>query len=209
MRVVKEAAERRKEILDVSERLFCMNGYDNTSTNDILAEIGIARGTLYYHFKSKEDILDGMIDRIIEDIERKVAHIATNESIPLFNRFTMAVLSANVDTEVGDMILEQVHKPQNALMHQKMQQRLLGAISPYFVKIVKEGIEAGIMRTDCPEEVVEMSLLYANEAFDDTIEYSQEEKIHKVMAFIGNVELMLCMEQGSLREAMMPMFYRR
>ena len=209
MRVVKEAAERRKEILDVSERLFCMNGYDNTSTNDILAEIGIARGTLYYHFKSKEDILDGMIDRIIEDIERKVAHIATNESIPLLNRFTMAVLSAKVDTEVGDMILEQVHKPQNALMHQKMQQRLLGAISPYFVKIVKDGIKAGIMRTDYPEEVVEMSLLYANETFDDTIEYSQEEKMSKVMAFIGNVELMLGMEQGSMREVMMPMFYRR
>ena len=43
MRIVKEAAERRDEILDVAERLFCTNGYDNTSTNDILAEIGIAR----------------------------------------------------------------------------------------------------------------------------------------------------------------------
>lgn len=63
MRVVKDAAERRKEILDVAERLFCTNGFDNTSTNDILAEIGIARGTLYYHFRSKEDILDAMIDR--------------------------------------------------------------------------------------------------------------------------------------------------
>ena len=58
MRIVKEAAERRNEILDVAERMFCTNGYDNTSTNDILAEIGIARGTLYYHFKNKEDILD-------------------------------------------------------------------------------------------------------------------------------------------------------
>ena len=57
MRVVKEAEERRNEILDVAERLFGTKGFDNTSTNDILKEIGIARGTLYYHFKSKEDIL--------------------------------------------------------------------------------------------------------------------------------------------------------
>ena len=40
MRIVKEGAERRNEILDVAERLFCTHGYDNTSTNDILPEIG-------------------------------------------------------------------------------------------------------------------------------------------------------------------------
>lgn len=46
MRVVKEAEERKNEILDVAERLFGTKGFDNTSTNDILNEIGIARGTL-------------------------------------------------------------------------------------------------------------------------------------------------------------------
>ena len=51
MRVVKEAEERKNEILDVAERLFCTKGFDQTSTNDILKEIGIARGNLYYDFK--------------------------------------------------------------------------------------------------------------------------------------------------------------
>ena len=50
MCVIKEAEERRNEILDVAQRLFTTKGFDNTSTNDILNEIGIARGTLYYHF---------------------------------------------------------------------------------------------------------------------------------------------------------------
>ena len=44
MRVVKEAEERRNEILDVAEELFAAKGYDNASTNDILERIGIARG---------------------------------------------------------------------------------------------------------------------------------------------------------------------
>ena len=39
-------------------RFFARKGFDNTSTGDILEMVGIARGTLYYHFKSKEDILD-------------------------------------------------------------------------------------------------------------------------------------------------------
>ena len=53
MRIVKEANVRKNEILDVAERLFGTKGFDGTSTTDILNEIGIARGTLYYHFKSK------------------------------------------------------------------------------------------------------------------------------------------------------------
>ena len=50
MRVVKEASVRRNEILDAAERLFVTKGFDKTSTNDILEQVGIARGTLYYHF---------------------------------------------------------------------------------------------------------------------------------------------------------------
>ena len=208
MRIVKEAAERRNEILDVAERLFCTNGYDNTSTNDILAEIGIARGTLYYHFKSKEDILDAMIDRILDEIIRKASHIALDESVPVLERLTQTVLAANVDTKTGDIILEQVHKPQNALMHAKMQERLLKQLIPVFTKLIEDGISQGLMQTDDPEDTIEMLLLYSNTVFDDAIAYSEKEKKKKVLAFIRNTELLLHMEKGSLLEAMLPMFYR-
>ena len=209
MRIVKEAAERRNEILDVAERLFCTRGYDNTSTNDILAEIGIASGALYYHFKSKEDILDAMIDRILDDITAKASRIALDESRPVLERLTKTVLAANVDTKTGDMILEQVHKPQNALMHAKMQERLINQLIPLFVKMITDGMKQGIMQTDYPEDTMQMLLMYSNTVFDDSIAYSEEEKKGKVMSFIGNTEILLHMEKGSLLEAMMPMFYRR
>lgn len=209
MRIVKEANERRNEILDVAERLFCTRGYDNTSTNDILAEIGIARGTLYYHFKSKEDILDGMIDRILSGIIRKAGRIALDESIPVLERLTQTVLAANVDTKAGDMILEQVHKPQNALMHAKMQKRLLQELIPLFLKMIEDGISQGLMQTEDPEDTIEMLLLYSNTVFDDSIAYTEEERMKKVLAFIRNTEILFHMEQGSLKEAMLPMFYRR
>ena len=209
MRIVKEAAERRNEILDVAERLFCTNGYDNTSTNDILAEIGIARGTLYYHFKNKEDILDAMIDRILDETVRKAESIALDESVPVLDRLTKTVLAANVDTKTGSMILEQVHKPQNALMHSKIQERLLSQLVPLFVKIVEDGIAQNLMYTDYPEDTMQMLLLYANTAFDDSIEYTEEEKKRMVLAFISNSEILLHMEKGSMLEAMLPMFYRK
>lgn len=208
MRVVKDAAERRNEILDVAERLFCSRGYDQTSTNDILAEIGIARGTLYYHFSSKEDILDAMIDRILNEIVRRASQIALDGSIPVLERMTQTILASNVDTKTGDMILEQMHKPQNALMHAKMQERLLKQLIPLFTKLIEDGISQGLMQTDDPEDTIEMLLLYANTVFDDAIAYSEKEKKKKVLAFISNTELLLHMEKGSLLEAMLPMFYR-
>ena len=209
MRVVKEAVERRNEILDVAERLFYTQGYDNTSTNDILAEIGIARGTLYYHFKSKEDILDGMIDRILDQIIRKAKSIALSETMPVLERLTKTVLAANVDTKTGDMILEQVHKPQNALMHAKMQEKLLSQLIPLFVKIVEDGISQNLMQTDYPEDTIQMLLLYSNSVFDESVDYSEDVKKRKVFAFISNAEILLHMEKGSLLEAMLPMFYRK
>ena len=208
MRVVKDAAERRNEILDVAERLFCSRGYDQTSTNDILAEIGIARGTLYYHFSSKEDILDAMIDRILDEIVRRASQIALDGSIPVLERMTQTILASNVDTKTGDMLLEQMHKPQNALMHAKMQERLLKQLIPLFTKLIEDGISQGLMQTDDPEDTIEMLLLYANTVFDDAIAYSEKEKKKKVLAFISNTELLLHMEKGSLLEAMLPMFYR-
>lgn len=209
MRIVKEAAERRNEILDVAERLFCTKGYDQTSTNDILSEIGIARGTLYYHFSSKEDILDAMIDRILDEIVRRASRIVLDESVPVLERMTQTILASNVDTKTGDMILEQMHKPQNALMHAKMQERLLKQLIPLFTKLIEDGISQGLMQTADPEDTIEMLLLYANTVFDDAIAYSEADKKKKVLAFINNTEILLHMEKGSLLEAMLPMFYRQ
>ena len=209
MRIVKEAAERRNEILDVAERLFCTKGYDQTSTNDILSEIGIARGTLYYHFSSKEDILDAMIGRILDEIVRRASRIALDESVPVLERMTQTILASNVDTKTGDMILEQMHKPQNALMHAKMQERLLKQLIPLFTKLIEDGISQGLMQTADPEDTIEMLLLYANTVFDDAIAYSEADKKKKVLAFINNTEILLHMEKGSLLEAMLPMFYRQ
>lgn len=206
MRIVKEAQERKNEILDVAERLFCSKGFDNTSTNDILNEIGIARGTLYYHFKSKEDILDAMIERLTNQIVAKAATIALDDSIPVLERLTRTILSLNVDNELGEMIMEQVHRPQNALLHQKLENRLLGQVNKLITTIAEDGIRQGIMHTDYPAETVEMIMTYSYIAFDSMNEYTKEEKQRKVMGFIYNTERMLGMENGALIEAMFPVF---
>lgn len=206
MRIVKDAAARRSEILDAAEKLFGTKGYDATSTGDILRELGIARGTLYYHFKSKEDILDAMIDRLTQALAAGAAEVLDRKDIPVLQRLTLMMQSLQVNNAVGHEIMSQVHKPQNALMHQKMQERMLTAVVPLVTSLLQEAREEGLCHTRYPEEVTEMTLLYASTVFDELSGLSEEKRQEKVLAFIYNLERLLQMPEGSLMETMIPIF---
>lgn len=206
MRVVKDAEERRNEILDVAERLFATKGFDGTSTNDILEEIGIARGTLYYHFKSKEDILDAMIDRITTRLLSGAAKIANQTEIPVLQRITMTMMAMKVENDLGYEVMEQVHRPQNALLAQKMQEKLLDGINPIITGLIEDGIRQGLCNTEHPTEAVEMMMLYAEITFDSQVERTRKVWAQKVEAFTYNVERLLGMEKGSLQEYVEPIF---
>lgn len=206
MRIVKDAAARRSEILDAAEKLFGTKGYDATSTGDILRELGIARGTLYYHFKSKEDILDAMIDRLTQALAARAAEVLDRKDIPVLQRLTLMMQSLQVNNGVGHEIMSQVHKPQNALMHQKMQERMLTAVVPLVTSLLQEAREEGLCQTRYPEEVTEMTLLYASTVFDELSGLSEEKRQEKVLAFIYNLERLLQMPEGSLMETMIPIF---
>lgn len=206
MRVIKEAEERKNEILDVAERLFTVKGFDNATTTDILNEIGIARGTLYYHFKSKEDILDAMIDRITDRLIIEAKAIAQKKEIPVLQRLTMTIMALNVNNDLGYEIMEQIHKPQNALMHKKMQECLLSRVNPILTGLIEEAIEQGICNTAYPLETVEMVMLYSSTVFDTLSEYSKEEQQQKIIAFVYNLERLLGMEYGQLQSTILPIF---
>ena len=64
-RIHRPAAQRREEILDAAHTLFTTKGFQPTTMEDILRIVGIAKGTLYYHFPSKEQILKALVLRIV------------------------------------------------------------------------------------------------------------------------------------------------
>lgn len=205
MRIVKEAEERRNEILDAANELFGQKGFDGTSTNDILGKVGIARGTLYYHFKSKEDIMDALIERYNVNILGAAQGIVTDKSIPVIDRILRAVMALNISSEgeSSKEIMEHIHKPQNALMHQKIQKVIIRGVPPILTPLICEGIEQGIFNTPYPYECVEMIVIYANTIFDDDmVEMTNEVRTSRILAFILNVERLLGAESGSLMNVM-------
>ena len=203
MRVVKKAEERRNEILDAADELFGQKGFDGTSTNDILEKVGIARGTLYYHFKSKEDIMDALIERYNDHLLGSAQEIAADKSIPVNERIIRVVMAMNISGGSGKEIMEHIHKPQNALMHQKIQKVIINGVTPILTGIIREGIEQGLFSTPYPHECMEMIVAYTNTVFDDdTVKMTNEERASRIQAFVFNAERLLGAESGSLMYVM-------
>lgn len=195
----KEADARKKEILDVAEELFAAKGYDGTSTTDILERVGIARGTLYYHFKSKEEILDALIDRTIQGMVQNI-RAALSDKTTAPQKLVSFVGATKIDSAIGKEITDYAHKPQNALMHQKIQSALLAVLTPIATEIIQEGINEGSFATNYPEEVAEMLLVYSSVVFDDMNDVSEAELAKKAAGFVFNMERLLGMKQRCLSE---------
>ncbi|MBE6023270.1 MAG: TetR/AcrR family transcriptional regulator [Cellulosilyticum sp.] len=205
MRVVKEAEERKNEILDKADQLFSRKGFEGTSTNDILEAVGIARGTLYYHFKSKEDIMDALIERYNQQILNAAKQAAQNQKLTVYERIIKVVLSMNISqySQESEGIIEQIHKPQNILMHQKIQKVIIHSITPILSDLIKEGIGLGLFDTPVPYECMEMFMVYATTLLDSgIIELTEEEQGSRMQAMMINMERMLGCKQGSLKEQM-------
>jgi len=201
MRIVKDAEVRKNEILDAADELFALKGYDGTSTNDILEKVGIARGTLYHHFKSKEEIMDALIERYSLRLLSQAKEIAEDRSIPIVERIIRVVMALNFSGGSSRQIMEHIHKPQNALMHRKLERVVIRSVTPIMAGIIREGVEQGIFHTPYPYECMEMVVVYANTVFDDDmVPMTDEERAARIQALIFHVERMLGARSGSLAD---------
>ena len=204
MRIIKQPKERKNEIINAASELFMQKGYDGTSVSDILEKVGIAKGTLYHHFKSKEDILDALIERFNTKVIEKATEISLDKSIPIPSRMVNVVLALNVsESDEGSEMIELMHKPQNALMHQKSNKMLLETVTPILANLLREGIGVEIFNTNFPYESTEMVLAYAFTVFNgNALELTESEIMSRAQAFIYNMERLVGAESGSLLEFM-------
>ena len=187
---------RRQEILETAWALFESRGYEHTSTNDIIKEIGIARGTLYHYFSSKEEILDTLIDHIGQKMLTNADQIAENKDIPVFQRLALVNSALNMQSNAS-FVLDQMHQAQNALMHEKINQVLLRDLPRIFVKIIEDGVQQGLMETDYPLETCEWLVAYILTSFDYKQDQADsEQSLRRLQALVYNLERLLATPKG-------------
>lgn len=192
MRVVKDYDERKQEILSVAQRLFAVKGYGKCSVNDILQEVGIAKGTFYYYFSSKEEVLDAIIMQITDKVRMRLDIIVKQSFETMEQKLLAVALGMRVESEVQEGLLDEFHKPENALFHQKSLVAMENTVLPYMVSVVEEGVRCQAFVCPYPKEYMQIFLTSALVLLDDGIfEMDSDEKQKSFRALIALLSQML------------------
>ncbi|WP_019228089.1 TetR/AcrR family transcriptional regulator [Sedimentibacter sp. B4] len=203
MKTVKEGEVRRREILVAARELFVSKGYEQTSVNDILKIVDIAKGTFYYYFSSKDEVLEAIILDIVEEGARRAEYVLKDKSVPLVNRIMMAIMAQTPEFEGSNEIKEEMHKVENTKLERLYLRAMLKRMTPVLEEPVQEGIERNIFHMEYPTECIESILLLGHMMFDcDVFEWKMEDYPKKIQAFLCNVERMLGTKEGELNVLM-------
>lgn len=193
----KPGPQRRAEILDAAQQLFTSKGVQATSIEDILNAVGIARGTLYYHFSSKEEILQALIARITGQMTERAKVIAEQER-PAVEKFIAALAAARAG-EMELELVEELHVGGNAEFHVLSIVETVRRFTPILVDIVEQGIAEGVFHTEHSQEVIEILLTSAGMLLDGGIFVGEEDQIpRRMLGIVRSAEVLLGCAPGAL-----------
>ena len=199
MKIIKEGEVRRREILIAARELFVKKGYEQTAVNDILKIVDIAKGTFYYYFASKREVLEAIILDIVDEGARRAENILKDKSIPLVNRIMMAIMAQAPEFEGSTEIKDELHKVENSKLERLYLKEMLKRMAPILQESVNEGMEEDIFHMEYPTESIESILLLGHMMFDcDVFQWKIEDYPRKIKAFLFNVEKLLGTKEGEL-----------
>ncbi len=110
-----ETQNRRVEIIRAAKKLFAKNGYSPTSMDDIAKNVGIAKPSLYYFFKSKEEIFAAIVEEVIIELrnylsaELKICKSGKNELAEMINRTISICLKNGIVLRPVDIKMANIH----------------------------------------------------------------------------------------------------
>jgi len=197
MRTIKKHDERRTEILDTAEKLFATKGYEKCTINDILKAVDIAKGTFYYYFKPKREVLDAIVSRYNDIIIERINEIIDSPLSPE-TKFLEAFMAMNVQQKVGEVIMDEIHRSENVLLHQNILTQIILKVGPLLQKIIEEGIEKRQWECKFPLEYMQIFLAASLTLIDEeSFNFDETTRQRILTALITLLEKMLCVPENS------------
>ncbi|MCK9442467.1 MAG: TetR/AcrR family transcriptional regulator [Methanothrix sp.] len=188
-RITKGPEERRQELIDTAERLFMENGYEHTAISDIVKELNVAQGTLYYYFRSKEDILEAVVEKSIADLEGNVIQLISDEEVDEAARLNAAINGILGFVSQRNDFIDFLHQDINAVMHAKLEKATVERIVPILSGLVIKGNANGSFNIENPIETVEFlstALVYIFHQPDINTDQQRREKLCRSLETILN-----------------------
>ena len=207
VRIVKDPETRRTEIIDIAEELILKMGYNETTVSDIVRKVGVSQGTFYYYFKSKEEILNAIIERYIDDLKVGVEAIAAKDDINAIGKIVAFFGFLNNMDQGKEKLIDYFHEDQNVHLHSKFEKNVPLNIIPPFCRMIEEGVRENFFNTKYPE-MAALSIIGTTFAISHWM-YNREDRsgsIKKITAAIFDlIERILGAKSGIFNEYAMKM----
>lgn len=146
VRVVKKPDVRKLEIIQAAEKLFENEGYAKTSVESIIKKAGIAKGTFYYYFKAKKDVLEALVEQTSKDMEAHFNSIVTDENLSALQKLKLIFRGAEKEKMTSSAVMQIIHKPSNRELQEKLNVESVNIIAPLLMIIFEQGKREGVFK---------------------------------------------------------------
>lgn len=180
VRITKASEERRQEIIETAKKLFRDRGYNNTPVEAIIKEMGVAKGTFYYYFKSKEEVLEAIADYTLDQIVKMAEQVADDTSMNALTKMELLLSNSQIGDEDTKDVVEHLHLPANRELHEVTNIQTVLRLSPVFAKIVEQGNEEKVFNAKRPLETIQFLLTGGQFLLDGGLfNFSQQEILER------------------------------
>lgn len=175
-------------ILDTAMKLFMSKGYEHTTIQDIIVELGdLSKGAIYHHFKSKEEIMAAVNKRMAERGIGDIKSIAVDSSLTGIDKLRKMLLfsisSAQQET-IDRTVPPFLKNPHLLALHMR---ETLGSASQLLTGVIEEGINDGSIHTTQPRELSQMILLFFNVWINPWMYTWTADELKGIITFMKNL----------------------
>ena len=200
----KDPEERRNDIIHAAKKVFLEEGYDKTLVSQIVMSLGLAQGTFYYYFKSKEHILIEILqkawDSFAAEIDKKLSNtgLCTLEKLNLLLKMIFMPDKEMIDGHYFRLLHDHGIRSK---FNQVINDIRVTKLKPVFSEIVYTGIKNGTFKEIRHVEDITEILLYGISKFMNGNSYplADEQIYRSKMESLGELfEKILGVEKGSI-----------
>ena len=145
-----------ERILDAARRLFLEKGYEATTIQDIVDELGgLTKGAVYHHFKSKADIMNALGDRLVLERDPFLA-VAGRKDLNGLEKLREVIRLHEADAEQQQLGREALPMLKNPRILAEMLETNRRELTPRFLRLIEEGQRDGSISTGYAPELAEL-----------------------------------------------------
>lgn len=168
-------------ILETAMKLFAEKGYEHTSIQDIINNLGgLSKGAIYHHFRSKEEILSAVTTKMSEQSDKMLLEIQNTPGLTgkeKLRKLLVESVNRSIQDEIFAVAPNIGESP--ALVFSILRGTIDYTAPVYVLPIIEQGIADGSIQTEYPKELAELIMLVGNIWLDPMIFYDDSEGIYR------------------------------